>query len=88
MHDGSVDGGPVVSVTLPKPLPHWKLVLQRAWSVRLNALALLFTALEVGLPLMDGYIDIPRGIFASLSGVTAAVAFYARLVVQRNLPHE
>jgi len=73
---------------MPTPLPHWRQILRRAWSVRLNALALVFTALEVGLPLMDGYIDVPRGIFASLSGITAAVAFYARLVVQRNLPHE
>ncbi|WP_192248445.1 DUF7940 domain-containing protein [Mesorhizobium caraganae] len=77
-----------IAAQLPTPLPHWKQVLRRAWSVRLNALALVFTALEVGLPLMDGYIDIPRGIFASLSGITAAIAFYARLVVQRNLPHE
>lgn len=73
---------------LPTPLPHWRQVLMRAWSIRLNALAILFTGLEVGLPLMDGYIDIPRGVFASISGITAAIAFYARLVVQRNLPHE
>ncbi|QKD00041.1 DUF7940 domain-containing protein [Mesorhizobium sp. NZP2298] len=70
-----------------KLLPNWRDVLTRAWSARLNALALLFTALEVALPLLDGYVDIPRGIFASLSGITAAAGFYARLVVQRNLPH-
>lgn len=69
-------------------IPNWRQVLTRAWSARLNALALVFTALEVGLPLMDGYIDIPRGVFAALSGITAAAGFYARLVAQRNLPHE
>lgn len=67
---------------------NWRDVLRKAWSVRLMILAGLLSGLEVALPLIDGLYDIPRGLFAALSGVTVAGAFVSRLLAQRGLSDE
>lgn len=64
----------------------WKRVLQRAWSVRLMLIAAILSGLEVAMPYLDGYVDIPPRLFALLSGITVAAAFIARIVAQRNIP--
>lgn len=64
----------------------WKRVLQRAWSVRLMLIAAVLSGLEVAMPYLDGYVDIPPRLFALLSGLTVAAAFIARIVAQRNIP--
>lgn len=64
---------------------NWRDVLRRAWSVRLLILAGLLSGLEVTLPLIDGSVEIPQGIFAALSGLTVGGAFVARLVAQKGL---
>ena len=64
---------------------NWRDVLRKAWSVRLLLLAGLLSGLEVALPLIDGVYEIPRGVFAALSGVTVAGAFVARFVAQKGL---
>lgn len=64
---------------------NWRQVLKRAWSVRWIVLAGIFTGLEVGLPIIDGYVDIPRGIFAALSGFASCAAFTSRIIVQKGL---
>ena len=66
-------------------LPNWRAVLQRAWSIRLMIFAGLFSGFEVALPLLDGVIDIPRGIFATLSFVALAGGCITRLLAQ-NIP--
>lgn len=71
-----------------KLLPHWWDVLKRAWSIRLMIIAAVLSGIEIALPLLDGVIDIPRGLFAAASGITTAAAFVARLVAQENIPHE
>lgn len=58
----------------------WKLVVKKAWSVRLGAMAALFSGLEVVVPLFQD--AMPRGRFAILSFVTVAAAMVARLVAQ------
>lgn len=63
----------------------WKTVVLHAWSIRWTILAFIFTGLEIGLPIMDGYETIPRGVFAALSGVSSAMAFLSRLQVQRGV---
>lgn len=63
----------------------WRDILRKAWSVRLMALAAVFSGLEVALPFLDGLLPIPAGAFAALSGVTTAAAFVARIVAQRGL---
>lgn len=67
---------------------NWRDVLRKAWSVRLLLLAGLLSGLEVALPLIDGVYEIPRGVFAALSGVTVAGAFVARIVAQKGLSDE
>lgn len=62
---------------------NWRQVLRRAWSVRLMLLAGALSAVEVVLPFFDG--EIPRGLFAALSGVATGAAFVARLVAQKDL---
>lgn len=69
-----------------KPIPDWREVLRKAWSLRLMLLAAVLSALEVALPFFQP--DLPRGWFALLSAVTVSGAFVARLVAQRNLRGE
>ena len=62
----------------------WRRVLKRAWSIRLMVLAGVLSGIEIALPLIDGFIDIPRGLFAAASGIVTAAAFVARLVAQEG----
>ncbi|MBI2240305.1 MAG: hypothetical protein HYU59_05815 [Magnetospirillum gryphiswaldense] len=63
----------------------WLSVLRKAWSIRLIALAALLSGLEIAIPLLDGVVDLPRGLFAALSGVVTSAALVARLVAQRSM---
>jgi len=63
----------------------WRDILAKAWSVRLMALAAVFSGLEVALPFLDGLLPLPAGSFAVLSGVTTAAAFVARIVAQQGI---
>ena len=63
-------------------LPDWRDLVRRAWSIRLMALAFLFTATEVMLPFFSD--AIPPRVFAVLSGVAVAGAFVARLMAQQQ----
>ena len=63
--------------------PDWHLILKRAWSIRLMALAAILSAVEAALPFFEH--DIPSGWFALFSAVTVSGAFVARIVAQRNL---
>jgi len=62
----------------------WRDVLKRAWSIRLIVVAAILSGAEVALPFVDGLADIPRGVFATLSGITTAAAFVARLIAQKK----
>lgn len=64
-------------------LSDWKKILKKAWSVRLVLLSGLLSGVEVILPL---YVDsLPRGIFATLSILTAIGATLARIVAQPKM---
>lgn len=67
----------------PHLYSNWRQIIRRAWSVRLMIAAFLLTAAEVVLPLYAD--DLPRGLFAALSGLAVAGAFVSRLVAQRGL---
>ena len=64
-------------------VPNWRLVLQRAWSVRLMLLAALLSGAEAALPLLGDFV-VP-GWFAALSALIVSAAFLARLLAQRNM---
>ncbi len=61
----------------------WKDIVKKAWSIRLILLAGVLSGAEVILPLFQD--AFPRGIFAVLSMITIALAFWARITVQKDL---
>jgi hypothetical protein len=63
--------------------PDWKLILRRAWSVRLIALAAVLSALPVFMALVDAdLLGIPPVVFAALSALAGVGAFVARFIAQ------
>ncbi len=66
-------------------IANWRQVLKRAWSIRLLVLAGLLSGLEVFLPIIDENLDIPRGVFAVLSGAAACAAFISRILAQKGI---
>lgn len=67
-----------------KLLPEWKIILRKAWSIRLMLFAGLLSGAEVVLPLFAD--AIPRGLFAGLSIFVICGAFVSRIVAQKNIP--
>lgn len=63
----------------------WRKVLRKAWSLRLIALAGVLSGAEIALPLLDGVLSMPRGLFAALSALATGGAFVSRLVAQKEL---
>ena len=66
-------------------ITNWWQVLKRAWSIRWIVLAGFLSGLEVFLPIIDGYVDLPRGLFAALSGAATCAAFISRILVQKGV---
>lgn len=60
----------------------WKIILRKAWSVRLIAVAFALTGIETAFAVFGQPSFIPTGLFAALSGLTSAGAFVARLYAQ------
>ncbi len=69
-------------------LPEWRAILARSWSQRFIVLAVALSGAEVGFAVFANDPPLPRGVFAGLTALTSALAFYARLVAQRNLSGE
>ena len=66
-----------------KLLDEWRLILIKAWSIRLWALAALFEAAGMVLPL---FVDsMPRVAFSLLSLVAAGGGIWARLIEQKGV---
>jgi hypothetical protein len=61
----------------------WKLILKKAWSIRLMLLASLLSGAEVILPQFTDVV--PPNLFAALSFVVVGGAFAARLVAQPKM---
>lgn len=66
----------------------WRKIVRRAWSIRLMIAAAALSGAEIALPLLDGVLPIPRGLFAALSGLATGGAFLARLIAQKELHDE
>ncbi|CAN7314738.1 hypothetical protein LJR009_001581 [Bosea sp. LjRoot9] len=64
---------------------NWRRVLKRAWSIRLGILAGLLSGAEVALPLLDGLLPVPKGVFAALSFIATGGALVARFVMQQSV---
>jgi polyferredoxin len=68
-----------------KVLWNWRQILRRAWSIRLILLAGMFSGLEVAFAVFADNPPIPRGVFASLSGLTTMIALIARIIAQKDI---
>lgn len=66
---------------------NWRLLLRRAWSVRLMLLAGVLSGAEVVLPLVCADV-LPVGVFAGLSFLVTAGAMVARVVAQDGVHNE
>lgn len=64
----------------------WKLILKKAWSIRLMVLASLLSGAEIILPQFTDVV--PPNLFALMSFVVVGGAFAARLLAQKGLDDE
>lgn len=66
-----------------KLIDNWKHVLKNAWSVRILAVAVLFTAADVALSTL-GYLPwMPQWAYSAIYGTISALAFASRLIAQQ-----
>lgn len=66
-----------------KLIPNWKVVLRKAWSIKLMLLAGLLSGVEVALPFfIDGF---AQGIAAGLSLAVTFAALVLRIVAQQGV---
>lgn len=65
------------------PIPEWKAVLQKSWSIRFAVLSALLSGFDFALPYLMP--DHPTRLFAVLSGCAAAASAGARVILQLNL---
>ena len=71
---------------LSKVGPSWRAVLKKAWSVRFNAMAAGFMALEMTVPFLTT--KVPPYVFVSLGLVASIGAIWARVLIQTNMQQE
>lgn len=69
-------------------IPDWRKVLRYAFSIRYMVLAVIFSGLEVTLPLLEGYLPVPQRVFAGLAGCATAAAFYYRFKAQKEFRND
>lgn len=69
-----------------KLIDDWKTIIKKAWSVRLLVLAGLLSGAEVVCQIIEPTIGatMPKGVFASLSGLVTAAALVARVLAQNE----
>ena len=62
---------------------NWREILTKAWSIRFGVLATIFAVMQVILPI---YVDdLPKHLFAILTGIATVGVIVARLVWQENV---
>lgn len=59
----------------------WRIILKKAWSIRLMLLSGVFSGLEVILPLLTD--SMPRGVFAILAMTVSIAAMVFRVLHQK-----
>lgn len=61
----------------------WKNILLKAWSIRFGVLATIFALMQVVVPI---YVDeLPKHLFAALTGVATLGVIVSRLVWQQEV---
>lgn len=74
-----------IAAQLPTPLPHWRQILLRAWSIRIQVAELCVIGLDITFPYLDGVLPLPRWLFGVVAGCLTIAAIYARTIQQKNL---
>ncbi len=64
----------------------WRLILRRAWSIRLIIISAIFSAAQLVIPVYGDVL--PRDAFAILSAIACAGAIIARVLTQTDLHDE
>lgn len=64
-------------------IPAWRVILRKAWSVRLNLLATLFLAMELIVPFLTN--RVPPYLFVILALVSVIGSTWARVLIQKNM---
>lgn len=67
----------------PQVSSTWREVLRKAWSVRLSALAVVFMAAEIAMPMLAP--AMPPYLFVLLALVASLGSIWARVLVQKNM---
>ena len=62
---------------------NWRIILKKAWSIRLMLLAALLSGIEVALPFFTD--RFPQGVAGVLSLFVTMAALIARVVVQKDV---
>lgn len=70
-------------VQKPKVGTTWRDVLRKAWSVRLSALAAVFMAAEIAMPIFAP--SMPPYLFVLLALVASIGSIWARVLVQKTM---
>lgn len=68
----------------PAPVPHWRLVLRKAWSIRFIALFAFAQGLEAVWPSLAD--DLEPHLYNTLAFVLAVLAFISVFVKQEGFP--
>ncbi|QIG69464.1 hypothetical protein EVB79_094 [Rhizobium phage RHph_N3_13] len=66
----------------------WKKFLLKAWSIRIDLLALVLSLCELALPIIDEMIYIPRGLFLALSMIVGLFSNLAQIIRQKEFHDE
>lgn len=62
---------------------NWREILLKAWSIKFGVLATIFSVMQVIVPI---YVDeLPKHLFATLTGVATVGVIVARLVWQEDV---
>jgi hypothetical protein len=66
-----------------KLYPNWREILTKAWSIKFGVLATIFALMQVIVPI---YVDdLPKHLFAVLTGVSTVGVIVSRLVWQQEV---
>ena len=66
-----------------KLYPNWREILRKAWSIRFGVLATIFALMQVVVPIYVA--DLPKHLFAVLTGVSTVGVIVSRLVWQQEV---
>lgn len=67
-----------------KLLDNWQHILKYAWSIKFNALSIVFCGLEVYVQ-ASGTADVHNGLFAMLAGGVSFLSAMFRLLAQKEI---